>query len=101
MRIILMGMAFATVMSASASADWQRQGTTTGPRGKTVHSEGTGSCGNGRCEWSRQTEGPRGNNATTSGTATRTAPGELSRSATTSGSGGQTVKREGTFHVVR
>ncbi len=106
MRTIILGLglaaALATVaMTAPAAADWQRQGQTTGPRGKTVQSESRGSCNNGQCNWTRESEGPRGNSATTSGSATRSAPGQWSGSSTTTGSGGQTVKREGSFQVVR
>jgi hypothetical protein len=99
--ILGLGLVAGVALTAPAAADWQRSGQTTGPRGNSVQSEGKGSCANGRCEWSRESQGPRGNMATTSGSATRTAPGQWSSSATTTGSGGHSAKREGTFQVIR
>ncbi len=106
MRTIILGLglvgALTTMaLTAPAAADWQRHGQTTGPRGNSVQSDGKGSCANGQCNWTRETKGPQGHTATTSGSATRTAPGQWSTSATTTGSGGQSVKREGTFQVIR
>ncbi len=106
MRTIILGLglaaALATVaMTAPAAADWQRQGQTTGPRGKTVQSESRGSCNNGQCNWTRESEGPRGKQCHDERLGDAQRAGQWSGSSTTTGSGGQTVKREGSFQVVR
>jgi hypothetical protein len=101
MKRFLLGLAASIAMAAPAVADWKHQGSTIGPRGFTVQSQGQGSCAGGRCEWTRVSTGPKGQSASTSGSATRTAPGKWSSTATTTGPHGGTVKRQGTFQVIR
>ncbi len=101
MKNILLGAVLAAALAAPAAADWQRHGQATGSRGNSVQSDGKGSCSNGQCNWTRESQGSGGKSATTSGSATRTAPGQWSTSSTTTGSGGHTVKREGSFQVIR
>ena len=101
MKQLVSSLVAIMALIAPAYADWKHQGSTTGPRGFTVQSQGQGSCSGGRCEWTRTSTGPKGQTASTSGSATRTAPGQWSSTATTTGPHGGTVKRQGGFQVVR
>ena len=101
MKSLLLGFAAVVALTAPSFADWRREGTVTGPRGKSVQVQGQGSCANDRCDWSRTTVGPEGRTFHTAGSATRTAPGRWTSTATTTGPHGGSVKRQGGFQVIR
>lgn len=88
----ILGSALLMASVASADAGWQRNGTTTGPRGGQSTFHGSGSCSGGTCSSNQRRTGPAGNSVTRSGTTT-CANGSCNGSATYAGPGGNTVTR--------
>lgn len=88
-------LAVATVLAAglatSASA-YERSSKTTGAYGRTISSQGSGSCVGGSCSSQQSVTGPRGNTASRTG-ATSCADGKCSGSATITGPAGNTATR--------
>ncbi len=100
-----MSRTFTTIAAASiliagttlAQAQWSRSGSATGPAGRSVTSQGGGSCAGGTCNFGGSTTGPQGRTASRQGTVTRTAPGQFQSSGTYTGPGGRTATRSGSF----
>ena len=80
--------------SASSAYAWSRSGSTTGPRGNSVTSNGSGSCSGGSCSRSGTVTGPRGT-YTTSGKTTCSG-GSCTHSGNVTGPNGGSVNRTGT-----
>jgi hypothetical protein len=93
LKIASLALASILVLGAVADASaYTRSSSTTGPRGNTVGSTGTGSCTGGACVSNQTVTGPRGQSGTRSGTTT-CADGKCQGGATYTGPGGNTVKR--------
>jgi hypothetical protein len=103
MTKLIMTTALAAVMFVGATSDasaWTRKSTVTTHRG-TYTSEASGSCANNTCTRSGTTTGPGGKQVTTSGSITRTAPGQYEYSRSATGPNGGTVSGQGTITVTR
>lgn len=93
LKIASLALASMLVLGAVADASaYTRSSTTTGPRGNTVGSVGTGACYGGACVSNKTVTGPRGYTATRSGNTT-CADGKCQGGATYTGPGGNTIKR--------
>ena len=100
MSRMLTTIAAATILIAGttlAQAQWSRNGSATGPGGRSVTSQGGGSCAGGTCNYGGSTTGPQGRTASRQGTVTRTAPGQVQSSGTYTGPGGRSATRSGSF----
>jgi len=62
--------------TAVEARSWNRSGSVTGPRGGVTTYSAAGACAAGHCSRSAVVTGPGGRNATRTGAATRTAPGQ-------------------------
>ncbi|HUL10372.1 MAG TPA: hypothetical protein VLV76_28855 [Candidatus Acidoferrum sp.] len=101
MTKLLMTAALAAVMFVGATSDasaWTRKSTVTTHRG-TYTSEATGSCVNYTCTRSGTTTGPNGQQVTTSGSITKTAPGQYDYSRSITGPNGGTATSQGTITI--
>ncbi|WP_284178982.1 hypothetical protein [Rhabdaerophilum sp. SD176] len=100
MSRLLTTIATATILIAGttlAQAQWSRNGSATGPGGRSITSQGGGSCAGGTCNFGGTTTGPQGRSATRSGSVTRTAPGQFQSNGTYTGPGGRSATRSGSF----
>jgi hypothetical protein len=103
MTKLMITAALAAVMFVGATSDasaWTRNSTTTTHRG-TYTSQGSGSCANYSCSRSGTTTGPNGKQLTTSGSITKTAPGQYDYSRSATGPNGGTASSQGTITVTR
>ncbi|WP_439817608.1 hypothetical protein [Zavarzinia sp. CC-PAN008] len=94
---LALAAALAVTLQAGPAAAWERNSTTTTPRG-TWSSHGGGSCAHGTCSRHRSVTGPQGYSASRSGSVTRVAPGSYAYSRTTTGPRGHSVTRSGTVY---
>jgi hypothetical protein len=100
MSRMLTTIAAATILIAGttfAQAQWSRNGSATGPGGRSVTSQGGGSCASGTCNFGGSTTGPQGRATSRQGSVTRTAPGQFQSSGTYTGPGGRSGSRSGSF----
>ncbi len=86
-------LAFGAVGEAGA---WERNTSTTGPRGQTVTGSHSGSCANGSCSGSSTATGPQGQTVTGSRNGS-CANGSCSGSSTATGPRGQSITRNRSF----
>lgn len=87
-----LAVAAAVLMAGTSFAHaFSRSGSTTGPAGRTVSSQGSGSCSGGSCSSGQSVTGPRGNSASRSGNTS------CSGGATFTGPAGRTGTRTRSF----
>jgi hypothetical protein len=97
-------LAAATILIAGTSfaqAQWSRNGSVTGPGGRSVTTQGGGSCAGGTCSYGGTATGPAGRTFSRQGSVTRTAPGQFQSSGTYTGPRGRSATRSGSFSVAR
>jgi hypothetical protein len=102
-RFLTLSAAAASLLfvTTAAEAQWSRSGTATGPGGRTVTTQGGGSCAGGTCTYGGTATGPAGHSITRQGSVTRTAPGQFQSSGSVTGPGGRTATRSGSFSRAR
>lgn len=93
LKFASLALAVALVAGAASTANaYERSSKTTGAYGRTVSSQGSGSCVGGACSSQQSVTGPRGNTVSRQG-ATSCAGGKCSGAATYTGPAGNTVTR--------
>lgn len=78
-------LAAATFLIAGTSlaeAQWSRNGSVTGPAGRSVTTQGGGSCAGGSCSFGGTATGPASCTFNRQGSVTRTAPGQFQSGGT-------------------
>lgn len=86
MRAFVLPVAiFSLALAASPADAWTRSSSATGGGGRVWNHNASGACAGGSCTRSGGTVGPRGGVWGSSGSVTRTAPGQVSRSGMVTG----------------
>jgi hypothetical protein len=99
MKMSFVSLAIAALVSIAAVSDagaWQRHGTVTLPSGRTINSQGSGSCANGTCSYGGSVTGPNGGVANYGGSVT-CYQGVCTSNGSATGPAGRTVQRSGSF----
>ena len=99
--LALTALAAVLLAAPAAAASWSRSGETTGPNGRTVTTEVSGACADGRCERDAVKTGPEVKTWTSESESVRTAPGTIERTTTKTGPNGREVTRRGTRTITR
>lgn len=97
--LALTALAAVLLAAPAAAASWSRSGETTGPNGRTVTTEVSGACADGRCE--RDAVKTVRAAWTSESKSVRTAPGTIERTTTKTGPNGREVTRRGTRTITR
>lgn len=120
----MLKIALAAILLSVPAAAWDRHTETTGPNGRTVTTDASGTCAEGSCSRDAVKTGPNGKTVSTDGSITcangacerdvvktgpeggvyskevrtvRTEPGTVTRDLTGTGPNGRTFNRGGTF----
>lgn len=99
MKLALFSTALTGIVSLGAVSEacaWSRTSTVTTNRGTYTHSV-TGSCHAGACSRSATLTGPNGRTASRTGSVTRIGPYHYAYTRTTTGFGGASITRGGSF----